>query len=137
MKKILEYPHWYLQFLELPPEDRMRVVNQVMSDLREVSHEGEGGKDRSLGERLAREIRRDYDLIGVTGYFRYVIAETDEFRDSLDREYHHPFGSPTLVLKHKKLPFLMLVNPAIRFNETFLNEMPMNPRHPRQGGAAG
>lgn len=115
---------WVSHFLSLSASDRKAVVFEVLEALRDYSDQGEGSEDKTAGEMLYEDIINNYKMIGVAPNVAYL--KNDGSKDDLSPVWIHPFGVPTLLMKHKVLPVLILVNPGIRLNESFVDEMKLN-----------
>lgn len=100
-----------------------------MQAIREYSALGEGRKDRSVGERLYQKLKDsdEYLCRGVVPSVEY--AKLSGSKEELAARWVHPFSVPTLLFKHKSEPILILVNPGIRLDESFIQEMRHNQRY--------
>jgi len=59
-------------------------------------------------------------MIGLGVNACYVRVNGD--KELLNSLWVHAFGSPVLMLKHKKLPVIVLAGPGIRYNSSILQE---------------
>jgi hypothetical protein len=82
------------------------------------------GKSKKEGEELIKELKKNYILIGFAPNITYV--KHDGAKEDLKYQWVHPFGTPTLLYKHKKLPTLLLVNGNLDFNNSRLNKIDKN-----------
>jgi hypothetical protein len=46
--------------------------------------------------------------------------------EELECLWQHPWGTPQLLLKHKRLPVMIVAGPGIRYNKSIVQEMPDN-----------
>lgn len=127
MKGVRDYLSWVETILKLPQEARLKMVDAVISSIASY-REKIGGKteeQKYLSEILKNQ--EDVELIGFSVNAMYVKAES-EFQDELEAIFVHPWGTPVLAYKHKRLPIVFLVGPGVRFNESVLDEVKGNPR---------
>ena len=66
-----------------------------------------------------------WEFIGFTPNVQYI---KEKASSKAEREacWVHPWGTITLLFKHKKLPLCVSVNAGMRFNKSFLHEMKFN-----------
>lgn len=123
MKEALK---WFDLILKCGEKKRQQIRLSVLNALNKFSDKGEGHSDTRAGTELSMLLqdKGEYEYIGITPNVMYA-KEKGEPRD-LNAVWVHPWGSPTLLYKHKRLPVVLMVNPGIRFNESMLREMKFN-----------
>lgn len=111
-----------------PQRVRRKIFAETLNSLKSFSAEGEGKADTSAGEELYALLRSGkFEVVGIAPSVMY--AKIDGREKDLNALWVHPFGSPTLLLKHKRLPVLLMTNPGLRYNESMLSEMKFNEGH--------
>jgi hypothetical protein len=122
MSDVREAHRWCEDFLRLTPSERKVVARQVLEELLAFSEKGEGDSDTRAGKKLVSELRDAslYELVGVSPNVQYFKVEGE--KEDLSAWWVHPFSVPTLLFKHKRLPFLVQVNPYLRYNENFTQD---------------
>jgi len=109
---------WVELILSLPAKDRRKWVRQMLDGLRSYRSSGKKSKD---SEWLSDWVGgKDFELIGFAPNIQYV--KVDGTAEELKALWVHPWGSPVLVYKHKKLPMVTLVGPSIRLDESVMVE---------------
>lgn len=124
MNGVREALKWFDLYLKLGSSQRKNIRETVLKSLSEYSAKGEGHSDHEAGIQLVKSLKANFDYIGIAPNIMY--AKEKGTKDDLKAIWVHPWGVPTLVYKHKKLPMIALVNPGIRYNESFIREMSMN-----------
>jgi len=66
----------------------------------------------------------DVEFVGFSPIIPYI-KEKGSKKD-LKAYWNHKHGTPGLLYKHKDLPLLLIASPALRFNESLLNEIDAN-----------
>ncbi len=127
MKGVRDYLSWVETILKLPVEARLKMVDAVLNAI--ASYRDKIG-EKTAEQKYLSDILRNEDeveLIGFSVNTMYVKA-VSEFEDELDSIFVHPWGTPVLTYKHKRLPIVFLVGPGVRFNESVLDEVKGNKR---------
>lgn len=137
-EKVVEALKWLKRFIQGPPAYREKIKNLVLANVSRAP--GDKNTEWSVSDlkKLAARLgdKAEYDFVGVTPNIIYVKTEADDPKD-LEAVFVHPFGTETLLFASKKLPYLILVNPGIRFNKSFLDEMPLSKKAQRLLGIVG
>lgn len=126
MAKVKETLRWVLQLIACDEKYRYSVKELVLNGLSKFSARGEGHPDNSAGEELVDNLENTskFTFVGFAPNIMYVKKSgTKEEQKAL---WVHAFGTPTLVYASKTLPILVLANPGLRFNKSFLSEMKFN-----------
>lgn len=109
---------WAVTILNSDERTRKILVKQVFES---VAHYKQGELSPE-GEELVADLKANYKVIGFTPSVTYLMNE-ERGEDSLNSFWEHPFSMPTLLLKHKTLPILVLTNGNIDFNDSRLLKM--------------
>ena len=133
---VIDSLDWVHELRNSPREFRKDLRKLVMDSLKSYSAKGEGNPDTRAGVALAKELVENYVFQGFAPNILYV-KEKGQDRGEEEAIYVHPWGTPTLVFKHKYLPCVVMVNPGIRLDESFLQEMPFNKEYAEMLGFSG
>ena len=125
---------WVDSVLAAPKSRRKKLSDSILNGLnffkaRWSTHKNP--KDKVLlsknkeAEKLANWLKSsDFQVVGFSPNIMYV--KEDGPKSDLDVLWNHEFAIPALLLKHKDLPFLILTNPALRFNDSIIKEIDAN-----------
>jgi hypothetical protein len=124
---------WVETMLATPQKERITWVDTILKGIRSNSatyvYPQSKNQNPSACKSTAKELDNlvkyissdDFEIMGFApniGYLR--VRGSKEF---LDAWWIHPFSSPTLVVKHKKLPVIMLVGPSIQKDRSTIYEI--------------
>lgn len=132
MAAFKEYLGWVNVILKSTRKERAEWVKIIMDGLRyyrQFNHR----KTDWLSDQL--ENKADYELIGFVPNLSYIKHDAKD-AGLLNAIFVHPWGVPSLLYKHKRLPIAVIVNPAMRLDDTVLNEQ-KNPREDDLMGFTG
>lgn len=118
---------WFDLYLKCSSDQRKKIRKSVIRAVENYSDKGEGNSDTKAGKKLSKSLKEDFTFVGISPNIMYA-KESGSAKD-LKATWVHPWATPTLAFKHKKLPAIILVNPGIRYNESFLQEMAFNIKH--------
>lgn len=132
---IRHYLSWVDVFIQATVKRRREWVNSILDGIR--SFNSKSGKPTPEGETFADTLmnRSEFELIGVCPNIMYIKA--DGAKEDLNAIYVHPFGSPTLLYKHKKTCALVIAGPGIRFNDSVVREISFNQYNEQVLGITG
>lgn len=105
-------PKWF-NSIRLSNEQIRQEAFQLALEGISTYHKGEVTPQ---GKTLVKSIMNDYDFIGFTPNVMYCRGHGKE----MNTLFIHPWGQRTLLLKHKEMPILMIVNSSIKLNESAL-----------------
>lgn len=71
------------------------------------------------GEDAVSFLKEDCEVIGFVPAVTYIMPKS-RGEGSLTSFWEHPFSIPTIALKHKKFPFIILTNGNLNFDESKL-----------------
>lgn len=114
------YLSWVYTFSKSSASERGRMKDELLAGIRNFV----AGKTNK-GDDLYKLLKSgDAEFVGF-------IPEISYFRDhgrgkDLEAIYVHPFGGPTLLYKMKHAPALIIANPTLRFNDSFLRDAKLN-----------
>jgi hypothetical protein len=77
-----------------------------------------------------------WEEVGFAVNLQYIRVDHDN-DEMLGYVFVHPWGTPPLILKHKKLPVFITVGPGLRWNDSILRELTDNGYNDRVEGATG
>jgi hypothetical protein len=126
---------WVDTFVRLPPSKRKEWVKRILEEIRSYRKRGNPTKETKYLSDLLSD-RSKFDLIGFSYNVNYIKVDADD-DESLMARWVHPWGSPKLLFKHKKLPILIIAGADIRFNDAITNELRDNPRLDDVAGITG
>jgi hypothetical protein len=132
---VKDYLSWAETMIKTPVSDRKAWVKKIIEAFRYYRPTGKSdlkaeGQKKYLSDILESE--DDIELIGFAANANYIKVDSSN-SDELGALYVHPFGTPPLLYKHKKLPMLIIVGPGIRLDESVLAEATGNDRIPTRG----
>jgi len=122
-QRVKDHLSWVKTMLKAPVSRRHAWFNAIIDGIRSYRDKTTHKKDALW---LSDIIQDDatWEVIGFAVNQQYVRMDGD--KDLLDAIWVHPWGTPNLVLKHRKLPLIITVGPGIRWNESILGEMTKN-----------
>lgn len=112
-----EYLSWVTLMTKIPVKARYEWLAQVIKGLK--SYRGKSDKRRQWLSDMIMD-SGEFETVGFAANTSYV--KIDGNAKELNCMFVHPWGSPTLLLKHKRLPLCVLVSASMRYDETILNE---------------
>lgn len=126
-ERVIDALRWVEVFRQAPSKHRTMRVRQILDALEEAAGDLDTKMDKASLRALkaALEDPSEFTLVGVVYQMRYFKV-TGDFENELLPEWVHPYSVPTLMFASKKLPMVMIVNPALRFNKSFLTDIPYN-----------
>lgn len=77
-----------------------------------------------------------WEEVGFAVNLQYVRVDHDN-DEMLGYVFVHPWGTPPLILKHKRLPIFITVGPGLRWNDSILREISDNGYNDHVEGATG
>ncbi len=115
------YLGWLPTLLRSSSERRQDWVKKILDGLKSY-REGKAKSATYLSDVI--QDKSEFELIGFAVNACY--AKVDGPKEMLDAFWVHPWGTPALMYKHKRLPMIVMVGPGIRFNESILQEVGMD-----------
>jgi len=138
-----EYLNWAMVMIQMAYKDpdkaresRKRWVDHILNGIK--SYRGSSGEKTEEAKYLT-DILSDEDtweLIGFAPNLQYIRCD-HENDNMLKFLFVHPWGTPPLVYKHKRLPMFITVGPGIRWNDSILREITDNGYNDHVEGATG
>ena len=122
MKKIKSFTDSYKMIQDLSASDRARLIEITFDNIKR----GGDIDDQVVPEcdEMVKALKRDFKFIGFSPNLMYLKARGP--KDDLEATYIHPWAMTTLIFKHKTLPFLIHINAAMEWDESFLSKIPQN-----------
>jgi hypothetical protein len=77
-----------------------------------------------------------WEEVGFAVNLQYIRVD-HENDEMLGYVFVHPWGTPPLIMKHKRLPVFITVGPGLRWNDSILREITENGYNDRIEGATG
>ena len=77
-----------------------------------------------------------WEEVGFAVNLQYIRIDHDN-DEMLGYVFVHPWGTPPLILKHKRLPVFITVGPGLRWNDSILREISDNGYSDHIEGATG
>jgi hypothetical protein len=121
---VVQMLSWVDAVLSSTSEYRRRLVKQALSDIE--TYKSVTDQPTPQGLALADLLRnpKEFELVGIVPNLMYIRVEGD--REDLEPVWIHPWALPMLVFKHKKTCSMVIAGASQRWNETALQEIPMN-----------
>ena len=124
-----EYLKWVTVMIQQAQENpkkarktRANWVNLILDGIKSYRKDRSSPDAKYLTEMLDSDT---WELIGFAVNLQYVRADHPN-DDMLKYIFVHPYGTPPLIYKHKKLPIIITVGPGLRWNESILRELDDN-----------
>jgi hypothetical protein len=113
---------WFVYLLKVDVEHRIRARMDALNLIRFFNK----GRKSKLGEQLYNDLNNGklYEFVGFAPNIFY--AKESGTKTDMSVQWVHPFSSPTLLYKHKKLPILIISNGNLEFNESRLRSIDKN-----------
>jgi hypothetical protein len=138
-----EYLNWAVVMIQMAHKDpdkaresRKRWADHILNGIK--SYRGSNGEKAEEAKYLT-DILADEDtweLVGFAPNLQYIRYDHDN-DNMLKFLFVHPWGTPPLVFKHKRLPMFITVGPGIRWNDSILREITDNGYNDHVEGATG
>jgi len=125
MSGVKEYLSWVGVMVRTPVKKRMEWVKLIFEGLRSYRPKNQPKDREAFYLSDALQDKDTWDLIGFSCNLQYIRADHED-KDMLEAVFVHPWGTPPLLLKHKRLPMFVIVGPGIRWNDTILRELEQN-----------
>lgn len=109
---------WAITILDTTEDDRKEYIDLVLSSILNFK-KGEPSED---GKKAVSFLKNECKLIGFCPSTTYIMHKP-RGENSLNVFWEHPFSIPTLLFKHKNLPFLILSNGNLDFDDSRLIKM--------------
>lgn len=109
---------WAVTMLDFEQEERLEMVEDVLQSILTYQK----GEVSPEGEDAVAVLQNECKLIGFVPSVTYIMHK-ERSEGSLEVFWEHPFSIPTLLYKHKKLPFLILSNGNIDFDVSRLTKV--------------
>jgi hypothetical protein len=120
MSEVITALTWAYQLTKSKIPDRKKVRHLVMNGIKNFKL----GKPSKAGDDLVKSLKKDFEFIGFSPNIMYI--KEDGPKKHTEVQWVHPFSVPTLLFKNKKLPYLVLVNPNLDFNDSRLRKIDQN-----------
>ncbi len=128
-KPVKEYLSWVMTMLETPSSRRREWVKTIIEGIRSYRKDKapvsaqDAATTKYLSDALLDE--STWELVGFVPNISYVRVDAPD-ADMLKYIWVHPWGTPPLLFKHKRLPLTVIAGPGIRWNDTILRELKEN-----------
>ena len=113
---VKDYLPWVALMTKVPKSERLRWVRLVLDGIRSYRSKSEQ-KSTWLSDVLASG---EFETVGFAANVSYV--KLDGNATEMSALYVHPWGTPTLLLKHKRLPVTIMASPSMRYDDSLLAE---------------
>lgn len=128
-RKVVEYLSWVYTMLSTPVKRRHQWVETIFDGLRSYRNSKRDGAHATyLSDALLDS--NTWEIIGFVPNVSYVRVDYPkgfEGDDSMiENIFVHPWGAPTLLCKHRRLPVAIMVGPGMRWNDSVLSELKEN-----------
>lgn len=117
--RVKDYLPWVALMTKIPASERMRWVKEVFAGIRSYRNkQSDASRASWLSDVLSD--RKEFELVGFAANVTYVRIDGNAM--DLSAMYVHPWGTPTLLLKHKRLPVIIMASPSMRYDASLLAE---------------
>lgn len=140
MSEVEQALSWVETMLATPQKQRVEWVNTILNGIKSntasyVYPNVKAQQEKSLLKSTAKELAAlvdyiksdDFEIMGFAPNLGYLRVKGSA--DYLDAWWIHPFSSPALVVKHKKLPVIMLVGASIQKDRSTIYEIEAHSKH--------
>ena len=144
MSKPIDYLNWVYVMVESARNNvdkarksRREWVEKILDGIR--SYRPQDNKDIKKETKWLTDALKDestWELVGFATNLQYLRVDHDD-DEILKYVFVHPWGTPPLIYKHKKLPMFITVGPGIRWNDSILRELTENGYKDNIEGATG
>jgi hypothetical protein len=134
---------WVDTMLETPQKERVEWVNTILNGIRSntasyvypMNQSTLPHRENSIVKATTKELENlvdyikssDFEIMGFAPNINYIrVKGSPEY---LNAWWVHPFSSPALVVKHKKLPVIMLVGASIQKDRSTIYEVEPESKH--------
>lgn len=131
MSEVKQALQWVYTMLETPQPEREHWVKIITEGMRGnaasfVKPEDSPAMLKRTQEELNALVKtvlgKEFEIIGLAPNISYLrVSGTEDF---LKAWWVHPFSSPTLAVKHKRLPIIMIVGASILKDKSNVFELP-------------
>ena len=111
---------WAYTLTKAKIPDRKQVRKLVIDGLKKFKK----GKVSEEGTKFVKNLQKDFEFVGFAPNIFYIKESGPKKHTEV--QWVHPFSVPTLLYKHKKLPYLILTNPNLDFNDSRLRQIDQN-----------
>ena len=123
---------WSPMLTELTANERQKLTDMIVTSV-ENFKQGETSRE---GREAVKFLTEECTYIGFTSQIQYVMSKS-RGQGSLDYIWEHPFSIPSLLLKHKKLPFLIIANGNLDFDDGRMQKSKYNNNEEPFNGISG
>jgi hypothetical protein len=135
MSEVKEFLTWAETMIATPIKQRKIWVEKIIAGIRSYREPKTKNPDMESQKKYLSDMLEnedDVELIGFAVNSSYIKVDSPH-EEELGALFIHPFGTPQLLYKHKKLPMLLIVGPGIRLDESILEEVSGNQKIPTRG----
>lgn len=120
----MKYPRWVKTLLATPEDKRVSWVTEILDGLKEYRTKNPSKGQKFLSDMIEEGIKSgELEIVGFSPGTEYI-KETGP-ADELGCIWTHAHMNPGLLLKHRDLPYLITIGPALRKDTSILNEVGM------------
>jgi hypothetical protein len=109
---------WAVTMLDAEQGERKEFADMVFNSIANFKK----GEPSEEGRKAVNFLKNECEMIGFCPSTTYIMHKS-RGEGSLNVFWEHPFSIPTLLFKHKKLPFLILSNGNLDFDDSRLIKM--------------
>lgn len=125
--KVKEFNSWVIDFLSAPSEMRKKFRSEkIINGLKEFTRKEDS--ENVAGEKLVKALNNKKEL-----RFCCYAPNIYYIRETGANCFIHAFGGPSLVYEYNNFPCLLVANPSLRLDETYLNEHKENSHESIEG----
>lgn len=116
-------------------KDRAKWVELILEGIRSYRKKGATQKESHYLSDMIQDTDT-WELVGFATNLQYIRADHSN-DEMLKYMFVHPWGTPPLLYKHKRLPMFITVGPGIRWDNSVLKEIDDNGYNDSIEGATG
>lgn len=109
---------WAVTLLDAEEKERKEILNMVFDSIETFK----AGQKSPEGKNAVKFLKEECRIVGFIPQVTYIMPK-ERGDGSLECFWEHPFSIPTILAKHKTLPFLIISNGNIDFDDSRLKKM--------------
>jgi hypothetical protein len=123
MGEVVQHLSWVKALINATYKARDNLFRKILDGItRYNSRTGTPTKD---GQKLVQDLlSEEFECIGFTPNLQYIRLEGSA--NDEHALFVHPWATPPLVFKHRRLPVILITGPGIRLNDTIVREVQTN-----------
>jgi hypothetical protein len=105
---------WFFDMLSFNKKDRAELKALAIDGIKKFKR----GNVSEDGIDFTDAVEKEFDFVGFTPNITYCLDKPRQSSEDINVIWQHPFSQTTLLYKHKHLPFLLISNGNIDYNNS-------------------